>query len=486
VGIRILPLTFLAALFVIAGFAPGAAQTDQQVRVLDVGHSVFWDGEPVTVSGPDDWNEATLLAQLGSRACSTGYPKVLCFTDYLEVPEGTASAELRVAVEHPSAADIPASQFGPTPSMEQFALAVISPNDVEHSHSGMNVPVPGNVVYTPEIRVANPVPGRWRVITIAIRVRNPDYATRPAYRARAGLFQVSPTSASPQRRALLPNLQANPAFELVFAACDTPGAAANNRCIRFAQGPVNVGEGPLDLEVVPPPEVNPFGNPSGENIVRADEYQYIYYSDGTMERRLVGEAGFHTDPGHLHYHHQATGGYELLAADPQTQTLRPVAPGTKIGFCMGDYLMARWRSFNQAPQRTNADLLLTSHCGVPDPVTARFGLSPGWGDVYFPGLPGNALAFGDNPDGNYVIRAVTNPCAQDPAGTSADCKGTIVERDYTDNVAYTYFRVEGTGTTDPKIIPIERGLGLGPFDPAREPTDDYRLFLHPPLDPTGL
>lgn len=479
------PLVFAASICLV--FLPGvthsaAVPRQPEARALAVDRPQFWRGEPVGDSGPESWEEAAVLAHLGTGACDQGRPPVVCFTDYLDVPDAPGT-ELRVAVEHHSAGDISAMAGGPTPSLEQFALALVGPDKTEHAVPGMTFPFPpGNAVYTPEVRVPNPKPGRWQVWIIAIRVRNPDYVDEPAYRVRANLLSPAPTAnTSAGVRELLPNLRSNPPFELIFERCDEPDAAEDARCLRFAQGPMNVGDGPLDLEVGPPNTLNPAGQAGGENIVRAPEFQIIHRSDDTVVRRHIGEAGFHTAHDHMHYHHVATGGYELLAANPETRTLRPVAPGTKAGYCMGDYLMSRWRSFDQAAQRSYTGLFVSSSCGVPNPVTARFGLSQGWGDVYSAGVSGNSVDFGDNPDGYYVIRATTNPCLGDLAATGADCHGIIVESDFEDNTAYTYFRVVNTDTATPTIIPVERGMGTGPFDPNREVVDDYRLFLHPPL-----
>jgi hypothetical protein len=479
-----------AGLLLGAGLIQGAAKaTDEKPRPIGLDQPRFWRGEPVAFSGPESWEEAALLAHAGTAACGNGTGKVKCFTDYLDVPTAPDGAELRVAIEHRSGGDVAGAIGGPVPSLEQFALALISPSDEEFATSGMVAPSAGNAVYTPEVRVVDPDPGVWQIRIIAIRVRNDFYEDKPAYRVRANLVPPAPVPEdSAPVRDLLPNLQATPPFELIFAACDPDDLvqpSAGTRCLRFAQGPVNVGAGPLDLEILAPDpgQLNPSGDPQGENIVRAREDQIIHRSDGGTRHEFIGWVGFHTAPDHMHYHHPATGGYELLAADPETKAMRPAAPGTKVGYCLGDYYMANWRSFDQEQQRSYGELFTSSNCAYANLVNARFGLSPGWGDAYSAGLAGNALEFGDNPDGYYVIRAATNLCPDATATTREDCRGDLVESNYEDNVSYTYFRVENTDTATPVITEIERGFGTGPYDPNRQTSTDYRFFLHPPLDP---
>lgn len=460
----------------IAGPAHGAPQA------LKLNQRLFWDGANVTDSGPDDTVEASALAETGAAACLD--PRVKCFDYSLETEAAPAGSQLRVAIDHPSVGDPP-----PTASTEIFSVVVTGPTQSDGSrqsatHSGMVLPVPpGNAQYSSEVRITDPDPGLWQITVVATRVRNPEYAERPAFRVRAGLRPAPrPPDSLGDGQYLLPNLRPAPPFELVFATCDDGSSWPESRCLRYAFGPGNIGKGPLDLLIEPPPsEVNPEGDPQGENIVKAPEYQVIHSSDGTKRKQWIAEAGFHTSPGHLHYHHPATAGAILFRVDPDTKELAPAAPPEKTGFCLGDYWIADWQGFDQQADADYATQTMQSTCAAPNPAAERFGLSTGWGDVYSAGTPGNQMHFPVE-DGLYVLVVTTNACPTALWMADETCHGTIIESEYDDNSAFAYFEARDVNTVNPKIMPLERALGTGPFDDEKAPADDIRSFLHPPID----
>lgn len=470
--------------------APASADSppDQELRP---GHSFFWDGEMVESSGPENHSVVTALAETGTAACTDPAQLVFCREYTLEVAEG--GHELRVAIDHPAAADyrnsmgLPPGFGGPSSPahLDHFGLELRGPDNTVVTDDGQN-PFPDNANYSTEAR-ARPAlgaqtvaPGTWTVTVIAYRARSSDF------RMRAYLAPTPPDAPNPPVP-LYPNLQANPPFELSFSDC-TDSESPAVHCLRFAQGPNNVGDGPLDLMIIGP------ATPDADGHLRAPEYQCIHYTDGTStcdvpgQAQPIGYAEYHDKVGHMHYHHPGTGHYELFAANPSTRTVTPVNDGPKQGFCMGDYLIADWESFNQDPHRTLTEYFTLGSCGAElQPVVKRMGLTAGWGDVYPGGVEGNYVEFTPEkdpnmlPDGRYVIRATTNPCPDDNRQTGRSCHGSLVESQYGDNAAYTYFQVitdAATGT--PTIIEIERGRGISPFDPDKEIVNDNRRFLFRP------
>lgn len=250
-----------------------------------------------------------------------------------------------------------------------------------------------------------------------------------------------------------------------------------------------MGEGPLDL-VVP----GPAAPDSDGQELRAAEQQCLHYADTTpgdldddrVECTTIDEAENHEE--HAHYHHRATGSYELLAADPETEQLREISTSPKAGFCIGDYLIARWHRFDQDPHRTSEQYTNDLSCaGNPTPTRTRFGLTKGWGDVYPGFVEGNYVDYGAVTDsqgqmvpGHYVIRATTNPCRDPNVGvTDQRCRGTIIETRYNDNTGYAYFEIVHDVSGKALITEIERGHGQSPFDHSRTGVHDNRRFLLP-------
>ncbi len=246
---------------------------------------------------------------------------------------------------------------------------------------------------------------------------------------------------------LLPNLKATPPFDLVFGGCQASEIVQYNpgRCLRMSAGPANVGKGPVDLRIAEA------GATSGIN------WQWIHRSDGSVVVRPAGTFEWHAE--HLHYHHVGTGNYRLYrVVDDESGELTPAGQGPKVGFCMGDYLIAEWESFEQDLRGSGSGNCYQAEAGLGDaPLGTRMGLSRGWGDIYAHYVEGNYVDFGANPDGLYVVRVAT------------DASNTIAELIEDDNHGYAYIRVTGD-----HIDVLERGYGLSPWDPAKVIADDLR------------
>jgi hypothetical protein len=181
-------------------------------------------------------------------------------------------------------------------------------------------------------------------------------------------------------------------------------------------------------------------------------WQWIHYSDGSFQVRPAGTYEWHE--AHQHYHHVGTADYRLFrVVDDQAGELAPAGQGPKIGFCMGDYLIADWRSFDQDPRNSGMGRCV----GTDAPLGTRMGLTKGWGDIYGYYTEGNFVDFGANADGLYVVRVAADP------------DNSIAELVEGDNHGYAYIRVTGDN-----IEVLERGYGMSPWDPAKVVADDIR------------
>lgn len=356
------------------------------------------------------------------------------------------AARLRVAMERPSG-------YG-----AEMSLTLVGPDGVPHATADSPVRDAAQQIsgfHSVEAFVEDPMVGEW----LARVTTRTDTASAP-FRMRAAL--ESAPRVPRQARRLLPNLRVTPPFELTFANPDTSstnGCLPEERdsrgarvCLRFSAGPMNVGDGPLDLLYA---EVG---------AMEGDIVQRIHWSDGRVEEVPGGTYHYHFE--HKHYHHDSIGGNELLRVEPDG-SLTQVSSTPKTGYCMGDYFIADWRSFRNEAARTVDEQARS--CGLTGPLGANLGLATGWGDVYGWSTPGNYVEFDGAGDGEYVVRMASND------------DGDIVESDRTDDISYTHFTVTGYGTpTGPTIEVLERGIGLGPTDPTKVVVDDdYRLPLAP-------
>ena len=301
----------------------------------------------------------------------------------------------------------------------------------------------GKGVYSTEIYLPDARPGSY-----VLRVDHARSDTE--FRLRARLERSLP--ARPRGTgALLPNLRLIPPYQFSLGGAQAPNQASAcnayeqveygaRRCLRFSLGPSNVGRGPLVLEF---PALSGLAVPE-------PVYQIVQHADGRTSRRQAGTSLYHKT--HTHHHHNGFGSLELLrVTDPRRGTMVPAGTGPKQGFCMLDYMIADWRSFANDPsgeQRQDCEL-------VNGATATQIALGTGWGDIYHWSLDGNYVEFGDNPDGRYVVRSV------------ADAQGDVLESDESDNAGYAYIEVRGS---DVRVL--ERGHGMGPWDPRKRPADD--------------
>ncbi|HVE63910.1 MAG TPA: hypothetical protein VNB94_08935, partial [Mycobacteriales bacterium] len=337
-----------------------------------------------------------------------------CWDFPLDV-QSSPDAALRIGIDHVVVGDV-------------FTVELIDPDgEVAGEFS------PGVGLYSQEVLLDDPAPGRWRAHVVARDV------TDARFRMRATV-QAEP--ASPRRRTLLaPNLQALPPHDISFLLPLTngstdgapegvllPGGRASChpeetveeravRCLRMAFGVSNIGQGQMSL----------FLGPGAQGADRT-LIQRLSYSDGTTTDRAAGKAVFHQT--HGHYHHSDAIELSLLAVtDPVRGGLRPAAPPHRKGFAHRDELLRDWRRFYPAVTKDG------------------FGLRPGWGDYYEWDRPGNYADFGINGDGRYVLRLTADPVSG------------IVETDDRDNTSYTLIEVTGTN-----VRLLESGRGSDPWD----------------------
>ena len=438
--------TTLAVLAVLA--APASATTHDQgtAAKLRPGKAAFWTGPFVERSGPASAEQISdpmmiilSTGAAGSTVCES--PATECFRYALDIDAG--GTRLRAAIDHPDLVDT-------------FGIELRDPTGrVVAYEDGTNLEgaLPR---YSEEVLADTPVPGRWTVTVVGHDVYRSGFRMRAKLeRPKAGL------GGADRVRDLLPNVRVTPPFQVGFAPCqqseiDNYGAV---KCLRFSEGPENVGDGPLELISADTGELTTRGD-EGDFIV-GDQHQVVRRSDGTTTEFPAGRYEFHLE--HRHFHHTGTGNFELLrVTDPVAGTLEDAGSGPKIGSCMGDYLIADWSSFDVDRPRTSAELFAPRNCFVPGAM--GIGLSRGWADVYPWFIEAQYVEFGRNPktgamnpDGLYLIRATAFPL------------GDIHETDTTDNAGYAYVRVTGD-----EVDVLERGYGRSPWDPAKQVATDIR------------
>lgn len=382
---------------------------------LDVGDPVFWDG-PELVGGTD----ANYYLQFADAPCEL----TLCFDYRLVVAEG--GSRLRVAL------DVFEDRGGDD---GQWWLYLFDPDgriaDLSFTSLGFQFR------WSLETFAYDPPPGDW-----IVRIATGESADgEPRLRAKLeGRAQpaIEPT-------ALLPDLQHTPPYQIGFygAPLFLPNSCSSSemtdygatRCLRFSNGPVNVGEGTFQLLYSPDDDLDG----------QLELYQRIRHSDGTFLDRPAGTVEFHAM--HGHYHTRALGDVRLYhVGDETTGALEEVARGPKIGFCVVDVYLTPWESFLPDESGT-AD----SDCGAAYPDAGTMGISSGWGDLYLWSNEANFVDLGEHGDGAYVLSIVDDP------------EDVFLEANEDDNAAYAYFTLEGETVTV-----IERGRGAHPWDPTKE------------------
>ena len=359
--------------------------------------------------------------------------------------------------------------------MDAFAIEVIDPSgNVRARSTGRQAETVGDIVTSDEVYINAPEAGTWTITVIGL------YIDHSAFRGRAKLEQPSDFYSGP-RKALLPNLQITAPYDIAFGDCigseaSDYGCQKENRPLRLAAGPSNVGDGTMELTAGPPgptPTPGPAASPNCRGIpdpgpepsapptnpaefITGPQQQRIYYSDGTSELVDAGSFEFHIP--HHHLHHRAVAEFRLFrVTNPDTGTMQLASVGPKIGFCVGEYLIPEWGKFRSDPPRRTVAEGVTRECFQPLPGYGQITLIRGWGDVYGRDVEGNYVEFGKNPDGLYVLRVATNP------------DNSIHESDTRDNWSYAYIRITGEN-----VEVLERGRGCSPWDPEKVLVYDTR------------
>ena len=192
------------------------------------------------------------------------------------------------------------------------------------------------------------------------------------------------------------------------------------RCLRFAYGVKNTGDGPMDLSYT-----------GSASDLERPLFQRVYRADGTSFSREAGLAVFHKT--HGHYHHSEAVGLQLFkVADREKGTLEAASAKRTKGFAHRNELLREWDRF------------------YPTPTMSGFGLLPGWADIYEWDRPGNYIDFGLNGDGFYVARLKADPV------------NGILESNERDNTGYTYMKITGS-----EVKLLEAGRGSDPWDPCK-------------------
>ncbi|MFL5822018.1 MAG: lysyl oxidase family protein [Solirubrobacteraceae bacterium] len=187
--------------------------------------------------------------------------------------------------------------------------------------------------------------------------------------------------------------------ETTGADADTPGSQKNIplRCLRWDQGLMNLGQGPLEIRVYP-------NNGNG-----TEAYQVIYKSNGTYAERKAGKAEFHVAHGHIHYHGglDDTGLYKIN---------RDGTPGKEVakqgdkGRCEVDTENVLFGRPGDGPPHYYVPSTCDSNDNSDpnDPVHPgaeyfRSGISPGWDDTYPWFIPDQYIDITHVPDGRYLM-----------------------------------------------------------------------------------
>ncbi|MDQ3645623.1 MAG: hypothetical protein M3345_01655 [Actinomycetota bacterium] len=404
---RLVPLLLIALLLPVPGGLAGGKSLP-----LRSGQGVFWNG-PYVEEASDPGGDCA---------------QPTCWVYVLQVAD--RGYRLRIGIDHPEVGDV-------------FDVDVLAPGREPAGELS-----PGTGLYSAELSIDDPAPGRW---TIEVRARD---VTDTAFRMRAKLEARAP-SLGVERGPVLPNLQVLPPHAASFRTPLTNGSTDGEpvgiegglgchpeehveelaiRCLRFGFGIRNTGRGPMYLTAV------------GGNPLERELFQRVYRTDETWYDRSAGIARFHKTHGHFH-HHDAVALRLYRVKNPEKGKIEAAGQEHRKGFAHRDELIRDWGNF------------------YPDWDRYGFGLSAGWSDIYEWDRPGNYIDFGIHGDGRYVIRMWADPV------------DGIVESNELDNVGYTYLEVTGT-----EVELIESGRGRDPWDPCKIVVG---FGGHPGPPPTG-
>jgi hypothetical protein len=179
------------------------------------------------------------------------------------------------------------------------------------------------------------------------------------------------------------------------------------KLLRLSNEVGNRGAGPL--EVVPGTKGEPGSCPDGQY----EAVQRVFGEtngvpgfqrtggppDAVDHEEIFGCMRYHAAPGHDHWHVLDFAKYELYR---ERRGIRVTA--RKVGFCVID----TERAFPSVLGSPTESFYL-SGCGGPGVAPTIEGLSVGWADVYFFGLPGQSLKINHLHRGRYCLVSTADP-----------------------------------------------------------------------------
>jgi lysyl oxidase len=177
--------------------------------------------------------------------------------------------------------------------------------------------------------------------------------------------------------------------------------------LAFSTGIKNLGAGKLNVVGF---RDSVAGSVPDPNTMPA--YQRVFHADGTCDELQIGTMTYHAV--HHHWHLDGVMSYELLNAK-----LKPVAPNTKVAFCLADVAVAdsSLPGFPTAPAFNGCDPNQSS-------TYVNMGTSVGWEDIY------DKMLFGQNFD---VTTLMNRPQAQYFIRQTVDAAGILFEQNDANN-----------------------------------------------------
>ena len=438
-------LAAIAGLLAISASSAPGEQGAAPVVVLKPGKFKFWPGPYVEKGG---------LIDPGLCSASAG-----C-RDYRIDVSGRDRGTLRVALDQ----DDPGNDW---------TLQLLDPDGALVDEGETTTTAGFDHHFDVELFAEQPAAGSWTLRVVPRNVVQGDV------HLRAKLERALPQPHTKGRKPELPNIQADPPYDLTFTgplpqiasfhvadlpaqiglhhidssvlgvpaySCLSEESIENGaeRCLRFSSGVAN--DGPGVFEVV---GGFPLEQPGG--FLGGRLTQRLHRSDGSYRSVAAGKYVFHKV--HLHYHVADLANFGLFKVGAHHR-LRFAGRGLKEGFCLANSKMNSFHEFGQADPAEYAADDCTPADGEEQDVEFAEAVVPGWNDVYDWQTSGQYVDFADNPNGRYLIKMKVNAA------------GDFTETTRRDNAAYTYFRVDGDG-----IEILERGRGLSPWDPHKQELD---------------
>jgi hypothetical protein len=276
------------------------------------------------------------------------------FDAFVDLPDGSYTAKVRVNQPYPQVFGIPPAQAA--------ATVKVTIRTVDSPFGGA---------------AAAATPGR----VASSQVDAPRPAARPAGRATV--------PAAPR-----PDLRPLPAWGIGVVGPEEAGVPATGpqQYLAFNANVWNAGPSPL--------VVDGFRRPG---TLLMDAYQYFFDTSGhQVGWAPTGTLEYDTRDGHQHWHFTDFARYRLLKADKQVAVRSQkesfcLAPTDAIDLTVGG---ANWKPFITD---------LHTACGGSSAIAIRETLDTGWGDTYSQFLPGQSFDITTMANGTYYIEVVANP-----------------------------------------------------------------------------